>query len=104
VQNEDLAHVTVQDKAVNLRICPYCFLERSNKPMTPSNFAPSAGSMLSGVGDSQDDGAHKIIEFNDKRNNFKTDNTQHEDDDEDKSQLKSNLNAKRTSADACDDK
>ena len=66
VNNEDLAHVTVKDKIANLRICPFCFLERSNKPMTPSNFAPSGESMLSDA---------DKIEFIEKRNNFKTDAT-----------------------------
>ena len=49
MQNEDLTHVA-DEKIFNLRICPYCLLERSSKPMTPSNFMQTTNhSILSGT-------------------------------------------------------
>ena len=37
------------EKVVKLKICPICFLERTSvKPMTPSNYAHTNNSILSG--------------------------------------------------------
>ena len=44
-QNEDLTHVA-EEKVINLRICPVCYLEISKKPMTPSNYAPTNNSIF----------------------------------------------------------
>ena len=46
-----MTHVA-DEKVINMRICPFCFLEKRTKPMTPSNYVKTNHSMLSaGNGD-----------------------------------------------------